>query len=87
LEQRIHRAERQAEFWKQEGILAQAQQMQDEYSMIQGKQKVEKVKEKISEVCTTIRKTTPQLPESIATSEIAEQIELLQVVWSELEKE
>jgi hypothetical protein len=45
---------------------------------------VEKVKEKLSETWTMVKKTVPQLPESSTTSEPVEQIELIQVAWSEL---
>jgi hypothetical protein len=51
---------------------------------IQAEQKVEKVKEKLTEAWTTFRKTMPQLPESSATDEPTEQIELVQVAWTEL---
>jgi hypothetical protein len=45
---------------------------------------VEKVKEKLSETWTMVKKTVPQLPESNTTSEPVEQIELIHVAWSEL---
>jgi hypothetical protein len=72
LEQRIQQAEREANFWKQEGLLVQDTMNKEEYSNIQAEHKVEKVKEKLTEAWTMIRKTTPQLPESSATSELVE---------------
>jgi deoxyadenosine/deoxycytidine kinase len=63
LEQRIQQEEREAEFWKQEGLLAQTRRMQEEHLKIQAEQKVEKVKDKLTEAWTTFRKTTPQLSE------------------------
>jgi hypothetical protein len=43
-----------------------------------------KVKEKLSEAWTMVRKIVPQLPESSTTSEPVEQIELIHVAWSKL---
>jgi len=45
---------------------------------------VEKVKEKLSEAWTMIRKTVLQLPESSTKSEPLEQIDLIHVSWSDL---
>jgi hypothetical protein len=61
LEHRIQQEEREADFWKQEGLLAETQRMQEEHLKIQAEKKVEKVKEKLTEAWTTFRKTTPQL--------------------------
>jgi uncharacterized protein YllA (UPF0747 family) len=71
LEQRIQQAEQEANLWKQEGLLAQTRRTQEEYLKIQAEHKVEKVKEKLIEAWTMIRKTVPQLPES-STSELVE---------------
>jgi hypothetical protein len=58
--------------------------MQEEYAKIQVEKKMEKVQENLAEAWPIIRRTTPQLPESSAAGELVEQIELLQVAWSEL---
>ena len=48
VDHRIQQAEREAKFWKQKGLLAQTQRMQEEHLNIQEKKKVKKVKEKLT---------------------------------------
>jgi hypothetical protein len=84
LEKRLQDTESSAELARKEQLYAQTCRMEEKRDRLLAQRKLEKVQEKLAEAWPEIQRVAPDLPEASEIREPEQQIELLQVAWTQL---